>query len=547
MTTDARPYDRREMLKLTAGACLAGGLSRLSAADPPTLPGRVEGHPEGSKAGAAVLAAGGNAVAAAVAAALVVTVVSPQLCGAGGYGGHMVIAAGDGGKVTAIDFNTAAPAAATPDMFTPDASGRVKDQANFYGWKASGVPGTLAGMQLALDRYGTRTFAEVVQPAIHCARDGFTVNAGLANAIRGNRQRLVNDPGSAHLYLPGGEPPAAGSTLRNPDLAALLETLAERGSVDSFYRGDIAARIAATFHAHGGLVTEADMAAYRAREVKPLALNWHGATIRTPPPTAGGMTVLEALAVLKTLGWATWDAKDPLLLRAQLEALRLAWDDRLKLLGDPQKVEMPIGRLLSERHAASLAAKVAQALRDGKPVPAQTDGRPAGGTIHLSAVDARGMMVALTLTHGGSFGAQVTVEGLGLTLGHGMSRFDPRPGHPNSPGPGKRPLHNMCPTVVLRDGRPVLALGGRGGRKIPNAVFAVLAQAIGRSTSPATAVDAPRLHTEGGLRVELEPGWPEMAATRLKEVGYTVVRASSAVVSAVWRDAATGRVGGASR
>jgi gamma-glutamyltranspeptidase / glutathione hydrolase len=194
-----------------------------------------------------------------------------------------------------------------------------------------------------------------------------------------------------------------------------------------------------------------------------------------------------------------------------------------------------------------LAETVQRALREGKPAPAQTDGRSAGGTTHLSAADANGMMVAITLTHGGSFGAQVTVPGLGLTLGHGMSRFDPRPGHPNAPGPGKRPLHNMCPTVVLRDGRPVLAVGGRGGRRIPNAVFAVLAQAVGRNVALTEAVAAKRLHTEGGLRVELEPGWPEADAARLRAVGYTVARAPSAVVSAVGRDPTAGTLVSASR
>src|SRR5262249_36965098 len=154
----------------------------------------------------------------------------------------------------------------------------------------------------------------------------------------------------------------------------------------------------------------------------------------------------------------------------------------------------------------------ARALAEGKPVEAATDGRGAGGTVHLSAADGKGTWAALTLTHGDSFGAQVTVPGLGLTLGQGMSRFDPRPKHPNAPGPGKRPLHNMCPTVVLRDGKAVAALGGRGGRKIPNAVFGVLVQLVGRGVSFEDALAAPRLHTKGALAVGLEPKWPDAEA-----------------------------------
>src|SRR5205814_93113 len=173
-------------------------------------------------------------------------------------------------------------------------------------------------------------------------------------------------------------------------------------------------------------------------------------------------------------------AKDAKTTRARLEALRLAWDDRLKLLGDPTQADVSVQRLLSASYARKLAERIDAALRDDEMVPTATDGRPADGTVHLSAADGHGMFVALTLTHGGHFGAQVTVDGLGLILGHGMSRFDPRPGHPNCPGPGKRPLHNMCPTIVLKGGVPVVALGARGGRRIPNAVFEVLTALVGR-------------------------------------------------------------------
>jgi len=270
-------------------------------------------------------------------------------------------------------------------------------------------------------------------------------------------------------------------------------------------------------------------------------------TLRTPPPTAGGATTLQALSVLKALGWDRWSADDPRLGRARVETLRLCWNDRLKHLGDPVGQAVPDAAksqaqpdLLDKQHINELAAKVGQALRDGNPVAAQSDGRTAGGTIHLSAVDSKGMMIAITLTHGGSFGAQVTVPGLGLTLGHGMSRFDPRPNHPNSPGSGKRPLHNMCPTIVLKDGRPVVAVGGRGGRRIPNAVFEVLAQHVGRGTAMADAIASPRLHTDGSMRLEHERTWPETDVNRFKEAGYNVVPAPSAVVSAVWSDGSRG-------
>jgi gamma-glutamyltranspeptidase/glutathione hydrolase len=542
------PYrpDRREALKLAVGTVLAGPLTRLATADEKPAGGWVEGHPEGDAAGRDILAAGGNAVDAIVTAALVVAVTSPYHAGIGGYGGHMIVASGDGKKISAIDFNTTAPAASTPDMFQLNADGKVKDQANFYGWKASGVPGILAGLQRALDLFGTRKFGDVAGPAIRFARDGMPIDDVYSKTIRASQKRLAADPGSAKLYLPGGQAPEVGSTLKNPDLAALLETLAKRGSVESFYRGDIAARIAAAFQAYGGFVTEADLAAYRALEVEPLSFTWRGMNVRTPPPTAGGATVLQALAVLDALKWDQW-TDTARLLRGRLEALRLVWDDRLRFFGDPQRVKVPLDRLLSPGHADELAKTVEQSLRDNKPVTTQTDGRFADGTRHISAVDANGTMVALTLTHGSSYGAQVTVDGLGLTLGHGMSRFNVEPGHPNSVAPGKRPLHNMCPTIVLQDSRPILSLGGRGGRKIPNAVFEVLAQYVGRGATPKVALAAPRIHTEGGMKVELEKNWSEAAEAQLKAVGYTVTRASSATVSAVWRDPVTGAVSGASR
>jgi gamma-glutamyltranspeptidase/glutathione hydrolase len=539
------------VLKLTGGALLAGGVvGGLTAADDgqPARPrGRVVGQPEAARAGEEVLAAGGNAVDAAVAAALVAGVVAVHQCGIGGYGGHLVIALPGGRKVTAIDFNTAASAAARPDMFPLTDKGAVKDDLNMHGWLAAGVPGTLAGLQLALDRYGTQPFRKLVQPAIRHARDGFPVSAALATVLRTARAQLADDPATARLLLDDGEPLKRGSAYRNPDLADLLSALAEQNSVEPFYRGDIARRIAAAFRKHGGLVTADDLAAYHAHEVTPLRLDWRGSSVWTAPPTAGGATVLEALAVLKALGWEKRPADDPRTAQARLEALRLAWDDRLRFLGDPDKADVPLERLLSEGYTRELADRVETAVKEKKPVPVTADARPQGGTIHLSAADGDGMMVALTLTHGNAFGARVTVEGLGLILGHGMSRFDPRPGRPNSPGPGKRPLHNMCPSVVLRDGRPVLALGATGGRKIPNTVFDVLCRYVGRGESLADAVAAPRMHTEGGLDVTLEARWPGAEVNYLKEVGYTVKAGSGATAQAVGYDAKAGEYRVASR
>jgi gamma-glutamyltranspeptidase / glutathione hydrolase len=441
--------------------------------------------------------------------------------------------------VISIDFNSAAPAAAREDMFAPDEKGNVRGAANQFGWLAAGVPGILAGMQLALDRYGTRSFRESVAPAIKVARDGFILSPGLATTMSGCAPHFRADEGSRKLFLVDGKPFAAGDTFRNPDLAAMLATLAERNSVDSFYRGDIAQRIADAFKRNGGLITTKDLAAYRAREVEPLSLTWRGFVVHTAPLTAGGLTVLQALEILRALEWDKLPA-DFARTHARIEALRFAWHDRLRLLGDPEKSKVLIAKLLSADHASAAATQIRQVVKDGKMLPLQTESRLQPGTIHLSAVDRQGNMAACTLTHGGSFGARVTVNGLGLTLGHGMSRFDTRPGHPNSPGPGKRPLHNMCPTIVLREGRPILALGARGGRQIPNAVFEALTQFVALDRNMSEAVAAPRIHTEGGPDLSLDKAWPTEDSEKFVRLGYKVKTGFAAVVSAVSFNPKTG-------
>lgn len=528
-------YHRREVLRIAGGFWLGSRFTEVAHGieESGKSRGCVVGHPEAARAGDEVLASGGNAVDAAVTAALVAGVIAPHQCGPGGYGGHLVVARADGKPVTAIDFNTAAPQAARGDLFALDEDGKVQGEANTRGWLAAGVPGTLAGLQLALTKHGTRSFRQAVQPALRLARDGFAVSKSLADSTRAARAQLAKDPASARLLLREGEPLKLGSTFRNTELAKMFQALADDNSVEAFYRGDIARQIADAFKKNGGLVTAEDFAAYRAREVEPLKLVWNDCSIYTAPLTAGGATVLEALSILKELGWDKGEAGAEKDSRTRLEALRIAWEDRLHSFGDPEKVKVPLDRLLSTEYSRRMAGRVREAMEKGSPVRTSIERSSAGGTIHLSSADTQGSLVALTLTHGSHFGARVTVPGLGLILGHGMSRFEPRPGHPNSIGPGKRPLHNMCPTVVLREGIPVAALGGAGGRKIPNAVFEVLLQYVGRGLSLEQAVAAPRLHTEGDLHVLVEERWPKEQVEKWKKAGYTIAVGPHARISAV--------------
>lgn len=542
---------RRQMLRLTGHALAAGALSSqlgCVATRRPTKPagGAVAGDPLGAPVGERVLAEGGNAVDAAVAAALVACVTGPSRCGIGGYGGHLTVAPAGRKKVVSIDFNSIAPAAAREDMYPLDANGDVIGKANLHGWLAAGVPGTMAGLQFALERFGTRSFEDSVAPAIAYARDGFPLTTGVAAAIRAALPRFRNDPGSAKLYLKNGEPPEVGEVMRNPDLAALLETLAQRNSVDSFYRGDIGLRIAESIQRGGGLVTAADMSALHAREVTPLQFRWRDYSVFTAPLTAGGLTPLEALNILAALNWAALPPS-PAAAHARLEALRLAWKDRLELLGDPEFGPVPIERLLSRAHSREQAGRIEHAVRAVRLLDIPTQTNFADGTTNISSVDTDGTMVALTLTHGAGFGAQVTVDGLGLTLGHGMSRFNPRPGHPNSVGPRKRPLHNMCPSIVLHHGTPVMAAGGVGGVRIPNALFDVLTYRVLRGLPMEEAIAAPRMHCIGGTDVTLENAWPKEEADYLRKLGFKLQTGGSAFVSAVSFDPRTGECRAAAR
>ena len=525
-------YDRRSFLAVTGGALTSFAATRAFGAKTITGDrGVVIGYPHANEAGAEILAAGGNAIDAVGAAALAAGVIAIPSCGIGGYGGHMIMGTHDG-KLSAIDFNSTAPAAARPDMFQVDDKGNVKDKANSVGWLAAGVPGTLAGLQLALDKFGSMKFARVVQPAIRIAREGFESPIAFKVWLDPATGRK-HDPASIKLFMPNGKMLNKGDTFRNPQLADLLQRLAESGSVEPFYRGKIALQIAEQFKKNGGIVTEKDFNDYHAIEQKPYQSEYLGHTIATAPLTAGGLTVLQVFAALAALNWHQMPKGSPTKFQAMVEALRIAWGDRLRWFGDPKFVDVPVERLLSEKYAKESAQQVKLAVAEKRPVTVSTDGRTAGGTVNLSACDARGNVAVITLTHGDGVGARVTVDGLGLLLGHGMSRFEPLPGKLNSIAPGKRPLDNMCPSIVLKEGRPVVALGGVGGRRIPNAVFQTLLQLLANDRDLNESVQAPRIHTEGGLDLHIERGIQKADVDYMKKIGYTIAPPLGAFVAAV--------------
>jgi len=418
------------------------------------------------------------------------------------------------------------------DVFKPGENGEVPGLINQWGWLAAGVPGVIGGIHLMVERFGSRPFSEALRPAIGLARDGIRISTGVAGGIQASKAHFEKDAASRKLYFRDGKLLTAGETFKNPELAELLETLAKADSTEQFYRGDIAQRIAEGFQKNGGLLTTKDLAAYRPRLIKSLALTLGDHTIHTSPLTAGGLTVLQILKTLQAMGWEKMPA-GLARIHTQIEAMRLAWRDRLTLLGDPDSANVPQARLLSEDYARECAEKIRVTVKSGKLLAHTVRPQDHGGTLSFSALDRQGNFAALTLTHGGGFGARVTVDALGLTLGHGMSRFDPRPGHPNAPGPGKRPLNNMVPTIITRGGRPIIAVGGRGGRMIPNTIIQFLTQSVMLGKSFDASMNAPRIHTEGNATVELEKTWPEIDLMALKNIGYRVQTRGAATLSAV--------------
>ncbi len=531
-----KKLSRRKWISTSIAATAVGSMrfSKSRAADEGANLGQVVGDGEAARVGGNVLRDGGNAIDAIVAGSFAAAVTALGHTGIGGYGGAATIAIEGGRRIISLDFNSTAPSAMGEDTFQLDQQGNVVERANEFGWLAAGVPGILAGLALTLKTGGTWSLRDTLQPAIELARNGFVVSSSLAAAIKGAVAHLFKDPGSRKLYFVDDAPLVAGKSFRNPMLADLLTTLARSNSVDPFYRGEYANQIASQFQKHGGLVTSADMAAYEANVTMPLQLDCNGMTIHTAPLTAGGLSVLQGFRTLQAIRLDT--LHEDLRSIALIEALRWSWRDRLHLLGDPKTVAVPIEKLLSEEYARETALQVTRAIESRKPIEHRVKSKAQSGTIHLSSADRHGNFASLTLTHGGGFGARVTVDGLGLTLGHGVSRFDVIPGHPNSPGPGKRPLHNMVPTIVSRDGQAILALGGRGGRKIPNAAFCFLTEFVLSKKSLASSMAATRVHTEGNLDLEIEKAWPEVDRANLTAFGYQVKTAGNATLSAIAKE-----------
>jgi gamma-glutamyltranspeptidase/glutathione hydrolase len=454
-----------------------------------------------AQVGMEVMLAGGNAVDAAVASAFALAVVHPAAGNLGG-GGFLVVRPAQGGAVV-YDFRERAPAAASPTMFLVD--GRYSSERHHDSALAVGVPGSVGGLHAAWADNGRMPWKELLQPAIALARDGFMVSDGLARSLREVLPRMKPYPASVAQFSRGGVPYEMGDVLQQADLAKTLERIADKGA-RGFYEGETAALIEKEMKARGGLVTREDLRGYTIYRRPALLGTYRGhAVLTVPPPSAGGVALLQCLNVLEEYDVAGMGVGSSRFVHHVAEAMRRAFADRWRWLGDPAFVkDMPVDRLVSKEYAAELRRTIRE---DRASVSSPTTFEwPAesGETTHLSVVDPDRNTVALTTTLEAGYGSKIVVPGAGFLLNNEMGDFNAGPGltdetglvgtEPNLARPGRRMLSSMTPTVVVKDGRPLLVTGSPGGRTIPSTVLLTVLNVIDFGMNAQEAVDAPRFN-----------------------------------------------------
>jgi gamma-glutamyltranspeptidase/glutathione hydrolase len=510
-------------------------------------------HPLASRAGAEILEQGGNAIDAAVAMGFAIGVVEPYNSGVGAIA-ELVYYDAASQRTVVVDGTAPLPRTIRPDELdlveTGERSGvyqwpATRDDANNTGYRAVAVPGTPACLLEAHTRFGRLSREQVIAPAIRLAEDGFELDWHVAYTTMLQYDRLMKYPASRAVFLAPGGAPWRGPTHSQPgqrliqkDLARTLGVIAEQGA-DGFYRGEIARLIADDMRANGGLLDEQDLADFRVRIWEPaLTGEYHGYTIVHAPANNGGPTVLQMLNIVEgfNLGELGWNSAQTLHL--EIEAMRRAFADRFLHLGDPDFCPIPYDGVVSKAYAERLRAGIdpRRATPDvgaGDPWAYQESGRQAtavgrgvaegeGLTTHLCAVDRDRNMVSLTSTLGDYFGSAVVAAGTGVVLNNGAMWFDPRPGSIVSVGPGKRIMTAATPTLVLRDGQPLLAVGAPGGRRVISSVFQILVNILDFGLGPQDAIGAARVHSEGPL-VEADSRLPEATIDGLRRRGHDVL------------------------
>jgi gamma-glutamyltranspeptidase/glutathione hydrolase len=518
--------------------------------------GSTEEH--ATRVGVEVLRRGGNAIDAAVAVGFALAVTHPSAGNIGG-GGLMVIRFADG-RTTSIDYREMAPAAATRDMFL-DAQGNVVAERSLVGPLAAGVPGSVAGLAHAHRKYGSRPWAELVEPAIALAADGFVVSDALARSLRGAQKLLGRFPESRRVLLRDGVFHEPGDRLVQPELANTLRAIATDGQ-DGFYRGRVADLLVAEMQRTGGLITKADLEAYAPVERTPVVGTYRGHDIVSMPPvSSGGVALLQALNILEAWPIGEYGHNSSKTMHLVAEATRRVYADRSEWLGDPGFVRVPVAGLTSKKYADALRATIdpARATPSSQVTPGQPTAFEPDQTTHYSVIDASGIAVSTTTTINGGYGNGQLVPGAGFLLNNEMDDFSAKPGVPNMFGvtggkaneiaPGKRMLSSMTPTIVVKDGKPLLVVGSPGGSRIITTVLQVIMNVIDHGMDVQEAVDAPRFHHQwlpDEIRIERR-GFPLDVVRNLEAMGHKVsAQSDMGDVHAIYVDPGTGMRYGAS-
>src|ERR1700675_2430630 len=503
----------------------------------------VSVHELASRVGVEVMQAGGNAVDAAVATGFALAVVHPAAGNIGG-GGFMLIRMADG-KAHFLDYREMAPAAATRDMYL-DAHSNVIPGASEIGYKAIGVPGSVAGMVYAEQKYGKLTLKQVIAPAIRLAREGYALSWEEAADL--HDRHLAEFPESRRIFQRNGDYYPPGDVFRQPDLAHTLERIAEKP--DDFYHGALARELAAAMHKGGGLITPDDLARYEVKEREPVHGTYRGyEVISAPPPSSGGTVLIESLNILEGYDLGGMGDRSAQSIHFTVEAFRRAFLDRAEFMGDPDFAKIPEAQLLDKKYAAAWRETINPAhaspskelkrpavfseLEQYAAAHAPVVPRESNHTTHYSVVDAEGNAVAVTTTLNDWFGSRVTADGLGFLLNDEMDDFSAKPGVPNSDGllqgaanaigPGKRPLSSMTPTIVVRDGKAFLVLGSPGSSKIITTVANVLMGVVDYGMNIQEAVNAPRFHNQWLPDVlNVEQWFSPDTVQALQKMGYHV-------------------------
>jgi gamma-glutamyltranspeptidase/glutathione hydrolase len=487
-------------------------------------------------AGASMLAKGGNAVDAAVATAFALAVTHPAAGNLGG-GGFMIVRK-PSGRVTTFEYREKAPLASTPAMYV-GADGRIDKSLTEAGYVAPGVPGTVRGLELAHRKFGKLPWKEVVTASVTLA-EGFAVSANLASSLNREVQGpMARFPASVAAFgKPGGGEWVAGDRLVQADLARTLRAIAESGA-DAFYKGWIADRIVEDMQRNGGLISKRDLAAYKAKERGPIRGRYKDfEIISMPPPSSGGVALVEMLNIIEPFDVKAKGLLTPPALHLQIEAMRRAYLDRARHLGDPDFVKVPVGRLTSKKYAKSVRSsispeKASSSAELGKDILTAPAAEP-DETTHFSVIDRDGLAVASTYTLEGSYGSHVVVKGAGFLLNNEMGDFNRKPGETTLSGqigtpanliePGKTMLSSMTPTMVTKDGKLILVTGSPGGRTIINTVFTIVLGIVEYGLTGREAVDLPRLHHQWlPDRVSIEQrGATEPRLAALAAMGHEV-------------------------